>query len=229
MQDYKEPLSRVQKRHQFKRLLGIMGGMIFAFAIFVLGVRVGIQVERERMHIARQTTARTSGDKDGQAAAPKEKKEPVQAPEEQPEKKEQKMQFTFYETLTEKEDVQKETQKTGKTTTQKKQDKTTVKQEEAKASPPPTTKVEETKQAAAKPSYFVQIASFREEETAEALRDRLAKKGYKVQVTPVHLEEMGLWYRVKLGGYEDLQEAQEAQRKISFEEGFTGTTVISEP
>jgi cell division protein FtsN len=237
MQDYKEPFPRAQKRHQFKRLLGIMGGMIFAFGIFILGVRVGIQVERERVHIAQQTTARTTGnkatgnkDKQATTSKGKEKKEPAQAPKKRPEKKEQKMRFTFYETLTEKEAAPKEPQKTKKTRKQEKQDKTTVKPEETKAPPSPSTETEETNQAsAAKSLYFVQIASFREEETAEALKDRLAKKGYKVRVTPVQLEEMGLWYRVKLGGYKDLQEAHEAQRKISFEEGFTGTTVISEP
>ena len=91
-----------------------------------------------------------------------------------------------------------------------------------------TTKGEEdTKTPVEKKYYFVQIASFREKATAEALKDRMAKKEYKVQVIPVQLKGMGLWYRVRLGGYTSLKKAQAAQKKISFEENFTGTKVVS--
>lgn len=224
MKDYKEPISRVQKRHQLKRLFGIMGGMIFAFAIFILGIRVGIQLERERVRIAQQTTARTtvSEDKEAPESNAKEKATPA------PEKEEDNMRFTFYDTLTKKEGVNQEVQKKEKTTAQKEQKKVTKHKEEVKTPSLPTTKVEKAKEAPVeKDLYFVQIASFREQETAEALKDRLAKKGYKLQVISVQLEEMGLWYRVQLGGYTSLKEAEAAQKKVSFEEGFTGTKVVS--
>jgi cell division protein FtsN len=224
MKDYKEPISKVQKRHQLKRLFGIMGGMIFAFAIFILGAKVGIQLERERVRIAQQATAPTiSGeDKEAMEANKKEKAGPAS------DKKEEKMEFTFYETLTKKEGAGHETQKKEKTAAKKEQAKTTVKTKEAKKPSPPTTKAEKAKKAPEeKELYFVQIASFREQATAEGLKDRLAKKGYKVQVIPVQLKGMGLWYRVRLGGYKTMKEAEAAQKKISFEEGFTGTTVVS--
>jgi cell division protein FtsN len=224
MKDYKEPISRVQKRHQLKRLFGIMGGMIFAFAIFIVGIKVGIQLERERVRIAHQTTSRTISGEDKEATEGNKKEEAAPASE----KKEEKMEFTFYETLTKKEGAKPETQKTEKTVAKKEQAKTTVKTQEAKKPPPPTTKAEKAKKAPVeKELYFVQIASFREQATAEGLKDRLAKKGYKVQVIPVQLEGMGLWYRVRLGGYKSLKEAQAAQKKISFEENFTGTKVVS--
>ena len=138
------------------------------------------------------------------------------------EKKEENMEFTFYETLTKKEGAGQEPQKKEKTAAKKEQSKTTVKTQETKK-PPPTTK----KAPVEKKQYFVQIASFREQATAEGLKDRLAKKGYKVQVIPVQLKGMGLWYRVRLGGYTSLKKAQAAQKKISFEENFTGTKVVS--
>lgn len=224
MKDYKEPIAKVQKRHQLKRLFGIMGGMIFVFAIFILGIKVGIQLERERVRIAHQTTARTIRGEDKEATEDNKKKKTAPASE----KKEEDMEFTFYETLTKKEGTAQKAQKKEKTSAKKKQKKTTVQAQEAKKPPPPTTKAETTKKPPTeKELYFVQIASFREQATAEGLKDRLAKKDYKVQVIPVQLEGMGLWYRVRLGGYKSLKEAQAAQKKISYEENFSGTKVVS--
>jgi cell division protein FtsN len=226
MKDYKEPISRVQKRHQLKRLFGIMGGMIFAFAIFIVGVRVGIQVEREREWIAQQAHSQPTNSKDKKAIEGRDKKETAPAPE----KTEEKMQFTFYDTLTKKEGTEQTTKKTEKATAPRKKEQTTEKKEAVKSSPPPSTKNEKTKKAPVeKDLYFVQIASFKEKETAETLKDRLAQKGYKVQVIPVQLEEIGLRYRVRLGGYKSLQEALDAQTRVSVEENITETMVVSEP
>jgi cell division protein FtsN len=197
MKDYKEPISRVQKRHQLKRLFGIMGGMIFAFAIFILGVKVGIQLERERVRVAQQTTSRTISGEDKEATEGNKKEDAAPATE----KKEEKMEFTFYDTLTKKEGAEPETQKKEKTA---EKEKAPAKTEEAKKPPPPTAKTEKAKKPSVEKVYFVQIASFREQATAEGLKDRLSKKGYTVQVIPVQLEGMGLWYRVRLGGYKTL-------------------------
>ena len=61
MKDYKESIPRGvprgQKRTQVKRFFVIMGGMIFAFAIFIGGVKVGIQMERERVRIAQEAAS----------------------------------------------------------------------------------------------------------------------------------------------------------------------------
>ena len=226
MKDYKEPISRVQKRHQLKRLFVIMGGMIFAFAIFIGGVRVGIQVERERERIAQQVPAQPTSREDEKTTEGSEKKKITPAPE----KKEEKMKFTFYDTLTKKEDTEQATKKTEKTTAPSQKKKTTEKKKAVKPLPRPATKDEETKKAPTeKDLYFVQIASFTEKETAEGLKDRLSQKGYKVQVVPVQLEGIGLRYRVRLGGYKNLQEALDAQTKVSIEENITETMVVSEP
>ena len=226
MKDYKEPISKVQKRHQLKRLFVIMGGMIFAFAIFIGGVRVGIQVERERERIAQQAPSQPNSSEDKKTTEGSEKKKTVPAPE----KKEEKMKFTFYDTLTKKEGTEQTTKKPEKTTAPSEKKKTTEKKEAVKPPPPPATKDEETKKApVGKDLYFVQIASFTEREKAETLKDRLAQKGYKVQVVPMQLEGIGLRYRVRLGGYTNLQEALDAQTKVSVEEHITETIVVSEP
>jgi cell division protein FtsN len=222
MRDYKESAPRGQKRSQLKRLFGIMGGMILAFAIFIGGVKVGVQMERERVRIAQEVTApMATTTKEGTVKSDKDKSSPPSA------KKDERMRFTFYETLTKKEGAGKETQKES---TAKKEQKVTEKKGEAKGPPPKTAKGKEIKETAVpKESYFVQVASFQEEATAEGLRGRLIKKGYPVQVVPVQIEKMGLWYRVRLGGYTTLQEAQAAQKRISVEEHMEGTKVVSGP
>jgi cell division protein FtsN len=223
MKDYKEPISRVQRRQQFKRLLVVMGGMVFAFAIFIGGVRVGIYVERERERIAQQAPSRATSREDKKTTESTEKKETTPPPE----KQEEKMDFTFYDTLTKKEGTQ---QADKKTTPPSGKNKTTVKKEAVQPSSPPAIKDEEPKKASvAKDLYYVQIASFTEKEMAETLKDRLTQKGYKVQVTAVQLEGIGWRYRVRLGGYTNLQEALDAQTKVSVEEHITETMVISEP
>jgi cell division protein FtsN len=222
MRDYKEPISKAQKRNQLTRIFGIMGGMVFAFVIFIVGVRVGIQIERERVRIAGGVTSPMPSGKTGEGTDKSNDKKSPPPPEE----KDEKMKFTFYETLTKKERAEKEPPKE-ETAAQKEVVKKT---EEAKAPPPTPTKEEEVKKAAAeKGLFFVQIASFKEQEKAEGLRDRLAKKGYTVTVIPVQIEELGLWYRVRLGGYTTLQEAQEVQKRIAADENIEGTKVISGP
>jgi cell division protein FtsN len=201
-----------------------MGGMVFAFAIFIGGVRVGIHVERERERIAQQAPSRPTSRVDKKATEDSKKKETPPPPKKQ---EEEKMDFTFYDTLTKKEGTQ---QVDKKTTSPSEKNKTTVKKEAAQPSPPPAIKDEEPKKASvAKDLYYVQIASFTENEMAETLKDSLTQKGYKVQVTAVQLEGIGLRYRVRLGGYTKLQEALDAQTKVSVEEHITETMVISEP
>jgi cell division protein FtsN len=223
MRDYKESPQRAQKGGQLKKLLAIMGGMILAFAIFIAGVKVGIQIERERVRIAEGVTEPMPAGKEKEGAASSEQEKTTPSTQ----KKDDKMRFTFYETLTKKEGAGKEAQKES---TRKKEQKVAAKKVEAKAPLKKTTKLKESKEAAApKENYFVQIASFQEEATAEGLRTRLVKKGYPAQVVPVQIERMGLWYRVRLGAYTTLQEAQMAQKRISVEEHIEGTKVMSGP
>jgi cell division protein FtsN len=223
MKDYKESTQKGQKGGQFKRLLAIMGGMILAFAIFIGGVKVGIQMERERVRIAEEVTAPmpTAKEKEGAARSEQEKKASP------PQKKDDKMRFTFYETLTRKEGTGKDTQKEA---TGKKEQKTKEKKGEIKTAVPKTAKGKESRETvAATESFFVQVASFQEEATAEGLRKRLAKKGYPVQVVPVEIAKMGLWYRVRLGSFATREEAEAAQKRVTVEEHIEGTKVVSGP
>jgi cell division protein FtsN len=223
MRDYKEAAHKGQKGSPFKRLVAIMGGMILAFAIFIGGVKVGIQIERERVRIAEGVTAPMTTDKEKEGATSSEQEKTTPPSQ----KKDDKMRFTFYETLTRKEGAGKEAQKEP---TGKKEQRVTEKKGETRGTAPKTAKGKEIKETAVPTeSYVVQVASFQEEATAEGLRRRLANKGYPVQVVPVQIAKMGLWYRVRLGSYPTLQEAQAAQKRISIEEHIEGTKVVSGP
>jgi cell division protein FtsN len=219
MRDYKEHQPkggpRVQKRGQGKRFFGVMAGMIVAFAIFIVGIKVGIQVERERVRIVEEVPATQSMNRDKKEAAGKNTQEKVALPGE---KKDENMQFTFYDTLTRKEGDQKKgkEEKAGK-------EHTTVAEKKSE-SPAKAAKVAA---ATTKELYFVQIASFKEKERAEGLKGKLTKKGYTVQVLPTQVEGKGLWYRVRVGGYASLKEAQTIQKKITVEEKIEGTKVVS--
>jgi septal ring-binding cell division protein DamX len=223
MRDYKESVQKGQKGSQLKRLLAIMGGMILAFSLFIGGVMVGIHIERERVRIAEGVTAPMPAGKEKEGAASSEHEKTTPPTQ----KKDDKMRFTFYETLTRKEGGGKEAQKE---TTGKKEQKIAEKKGEIKTPQPKTTKGKEIKETAAPTeNYFVQVASFQEEATAEGLRRRLAKKGYPAQVIPVQIAKMGLWYRVRLGSYTTREEAQSAQKRITVEEHIEGTKVVSGP
>jgi cell division protein FtsN len=218
MRDYKEHLPkggggpRLQKRGQGKRFFGIMAGMVFAFAIFMLGIKVGIQVERERVRIVEEVPATQSMNRDKKEATEKNAQGKTAAPVE---KKDEKMQFTFYDTLTRKEGGEQSQQKVKAAQAGKEQPKVA----EKKSEPTPKT---------AKELYFVQIASFKEKERAEGLKGKLAKKGYTAHVLPTQVEGKGLWYRVRVGSYASLKEAQAIQKKIAAEEKIEGTKVVSD-
>lgn len=212
MNGYREPISKAQKRRQLKRLSAIMGGMILAFVIFMLGVWMGTQWESERVHISHGRRPLSRVDK---GEGPSGKGKVAEAPS-APEQEQEEMRFTFYETLTKKEgpDRKIEGEERGG------REKVTV-------TSPPTRKVKEVEKVPEKTDlYFVQVGSFQEQRKAEALRDRLANGGYKTQLVPVEIEDRGLWYRVRLGGYKSLKQAQAVKHKVAVEEDIRGAKII---
>lgn len=62
--------------------------------------------------------------------------------------------------------------------------------------------------------YYLQAASFREEQDAEKLRARLALKGFKSITQARTVKDNGLFYRVRLGPYADKRKAKTAKNKL---------------
>ena len=83
---------------------------------------------------------------------------------------------------------------------------------------PPAKKIEEVlksdKEKKSENKYLIQITSCKDKKIAEEVVAKVAKAGFKVQVTMVDLKEKGIWYRVTLSGIDSQKEAMEAAQKI---------------
>jgi cell division septation protein DedD len=68
--------------------------------------------------------------------------------------------------------------------------------------------------------YLLQIASFRERDRADSLQKVIAASGVQAAVEPAPLPTGETTYRVKVGPYAKLTDAQEAAREIETKSGF---------
>lgn len=69
--------------------------------------------------------------------------------------------------------------------------------------------------------YMIQVGSFRGLADAKRLRDRLVARGFATEVVPVKQQSI-YWYRVIVGPFSSLTQAQQAQASISRYEHMTG-------
>lgn len=68
--------------------------------------------------------------------------------------------------------------------------------------------------------YLLQIASFRERERAESLQKSITEEGYPSFLEQGSLHNGETTYRVRIGPYPELSDAQEAAREIENKSGF---------
>jgi D-alanyl-D-alanine carboxypeptidase (penicillin-binding protein 5/6) len=68
--------------------------------------------------------------------------------------------------------------------------------------------------------YMLQIASFRERDRAESLQKTIVASGVLASVDPAAVPNGEITYRVRVGPYAKLTEAQEAAREIESKSGF---------
>jgi cell division septation protein DedD len=85
-----------------------------------------------------------------------------------------------------------------------------------KGAPPPAP-APEKKVTGDKGKFTVQAASCREKREAEALRDRLVAKGVAAYIMESHVQDKGVWYRVRAGKGLSQQEAKELAAKFGKE------------
>jgi cell division septation protein DedD len=62
--------------------------------------------------------------------------------------------------------------------------------------------------------YVVQVAAFRSNSIAENEAAKFRNKGYNAFVEKAELQDMGVWFRVRVGNFPTLREAQEFQLKV---------------
>ena len=73
--------------------------------------------------------------------------------------------------------------------------------------------------------YTVQIAATRDRATAEAMADRLRRKGYSVFILPHLVPKRGTWYRVRVGHFTQREAAQDMTNRLSGREHLTAYVV----
>jgi cell division protein FtsN len=69
--------------------------------------------------------------------------------------------------------------------------------------------------AAAKDLYFVQAGSFQNPADADNLKARLARAGLVASVEPANLPDKGIWYRVRLGPFTQLDEINRVRQTLA--------------
>jgi D-alanyl-D-alanine carboxypeptidase len=77
--------------------------------------------------------------------------------------------------------------------------------------------------------YMLQIASFRERDRAESLQKTIAANGVQASVEPAPVPNGEITYRVRVGPYSKLTEAQEAAREIETKSGFRAIILPAAP
>ena len=225
--------ARNVKNFEFK--LGKFGLLLFScsmavlvFAVFVFGVKVGKDIDTYPEKYSRQIPAMikgwlpwTKGDqrsKAGEGAAA-------------PAKRDGPFDLTFYDTLAKKQSDGKISPAAGiggdKPTgggaakvlvpppNPPAEQKATAQSRLPAAAEPPVqaaTTVDAPPQV--KERYLIQVASYREKESAEGLCRKIRDLGYKPRVTEVTLPSRGRWFRVTIGGFENQTQAAKAAEQL---------------
>jgi D-alanyl-D-alanine carboxypeptidase (penicillin-binding protein 5/6) len=88
--------------------------------------------------------------------------------------------------------------------------------------PPPSVllSLDEQQRIQAAAGYVLQIASFRERDRADSLQKIIVNNGMQALVEPAPVPGGEITYRVRVGPYENLAEAQDVARNIESKSGF---------
>jgi len=78
-----------------------------------------------------------------------------------------------------------------------------------------------TENVISKVKYKIQLASFQDLDGARIFSEQLQAKGYKPYILEVKLEGKGSMYRVRIGEFNSLEEAQKIAKEIERKENLT--------
>jgi DedD protein len=210
---------RMEKRHALLMLALLLVACLISFALGVMVGRGGSREDVVEERIPQQKPAQVVASVEAEPV-------PETAPVEAPVKEE----LTFYDTLPQGQDnamgsginlppeEEKPQQVPDKLASRRPAQKTVSLPVEGKPGLPEAGTVAEApvpqKPAVQKPAavmagdYVIQVASSKDKQRAEALRDRLAAKGYAAFVEQADLGEKGIWHRVFAGPYSTKDDAE---------------------
>jgi cell division septation protein DedD len=69
--------------------------------------------------------------------------------------------------------------------------------------------------------YTLQLASYQDKEMAEADVKKMKQLGYSAFIVSSELQEKGTWYRVRLGSFSSRASAEKLQKELRAKEGIT--------
>ncbi len=85
---------------------------------------------------------------------------------------------------------------------------------------------EEDLEVASGPEHFsLQVGAFPDSVAAQGLVERLADKGYLVRIASAEVAGQGTWYRVRVGNFDDRDQAEQERAKIASAEGLFALVV----
>jgi DedD protein len=101
----------------------------------------------------------------------------------------------------------------------------------APAPKPAPKKETPVKRAEAPPSrtpgnYAVQVAASKDRKAAEDLKDRLVRNGYPGYLIKENIPGKGVWYRVRLGPFDEKADARKMMRRIKKQAKMAGILVV---
>jgi hypothetical protein len=245
MNEYKQSVSVTRRRHQFRRVLIIMSGIVAVFLVFVLGMVTGMEIAKNRVQVGTSPSVRQKIVK--QPAPSVERKQAVTIPITQPPQEAPAAKPPAESTSEESTEhgtpaaaPSEEAPAEGQTAPSEKPVKLTFYETLTKKATEPETLPEQSTSQPAPPSeertrppssqgtYIIHLASFRNKAYAEDLVARMENQGYTTVLTPVDIPNKGRWYRVKLSGFGSLTEAEKAQKAVEQAEKLTDTKIVRE-
>jgi septal ring-binding cell division protein DamX len=183
-----------------KQLLFTVMSLILCFLLtFVLGAIIGIR------YFGNNSAPLTTSSVKGKVSTPPSTYGSLESRTvDDPEGEKVIHEFTFYETLPEKTDTA--------------MPQVPSRQREKKVTDPTQTKKTGNKRPlnreALQPKYTIQFGSFKEEEKAHALSNKLNKQGWLAHVSTTKIPNRGTFYRVQMGSFATQEDAKEWASKL---------------
>ena len=162
-------------------------------------------------------------------------------PDIEPKNPQKQEDFTFYKTLSDKQERTVSIELKPKPAPEKpverkaielKPDKVQPKQVEVKtekdktetakpATPKPAAQVKKPESPNSKLRYTLQISSYQEKQMAEQDVKQMKQRGYSAFVVASELEGKGTWYRVRVGSFSNKEAAEKLQKELRAKAGVT--------
>ena len=201
-------MGKKKSKSQFRRKFLFILSLFFVLLIFLLGVEVGQRFSGMSLKGQKRGAGKrylSNNEKNGADI--------TEAVDNSSQEVEPDPKITFYDEL-------QGDSKDGSTSVAKSkspEESTRHKEEAKKETSVPSS--EDTKLNHQSSKYSLQLGSYKVRSQAEELERELKSKGYNAYILEANIPEKGIWYRVKIGDYGDLEEVRQMAVDLQKKEG----------